>query len=326
MYCDKFCRPINYLRISVTDRCNLRCIYCMPAAGIPLYNRKEILTYEEIARLARLATSLGITKIRLTGGEPLTRQGLVDLVRMLALLPSLDDLSLTTNGTLLAGAAAALAEAGLRRVNISLDTMRSDRFSTLTRGGELKQVLAGIKRAEEVGLAPVKINTVVIRAVNDDEIGDFARRTITDGWHVRFIEIMPIGKGSPWLTSRYVSAEEIRCRIEEQLGSLQPVSPVDGGPARYWRIPKAQGTIGFISPVSDYFCRDCNRLRLTADGRLLPCLLADCEIELLPLLRQGGSDDQLQARFLQAITAKPQGHRLDEYITPCSRSMSRTGG
>lgn len=298
----------------------------MPAAGIPLHNRKEILTYEEIVHLSRIATSLGITKIRLTGGEPLTRQGVVDLVRMLALLPSLDDLSLTTNGTLLVGAAAALAKAGLRRVNISLDTMRSDRFSSLTRGGKLKQVLAGIERAQEVGLTPVKINTVVMRAINDDEVDDFALRTITDGWHVRFIEIMPIGKGSPWLASRHVSTEEIRCQIEKRLGLLQPVLPVDGGPARCWRVPEALGTIGFISPVSDYFCQNCNRLRLTADGRLLPCLLADREIELLPLLRQGGNDEQLRARFLQAITAKPQGHRLDECIIPGSRLMSRTGG
>lgn len=326
MHYDEFYRLINYLRISVTDRCNLRCIYCMPATGIPLYDRKEILTYEEIARLARLATKLGLTKIRLTGGEPLTRQGLVGLVRMLAILPSVDDLSLTTNGTLLAGAAAALAKAGLNRVNISLDTMRSDRFSALTRGGELKQALAGIDKAKEVGLDPVKINTVVIRSINDDEIGDFSKRTITDGWHVRFIEVMPIGKASPWLINKYVSAEEIRSRIENQLGSLQPVAPVDGGPARYWRFPEAEGTIGFISPVSNNFCQNCNRLRLTADGRLIPCLLADSEVELLPLLRQGGSDDQLQSRFLQAITAKPKGHGLDAHITPCSRLMSRTGG
>ncbi|MCI2425585.1 GTP 3',8-cyclase MoaA [Candidatus Acetothermia bacterium] len=326
MYCDKFCRPINYLRISVTDRCNLRCIYCVPATGIPLHNRNEILTYEEIVRLSRLATRLGITKIRLTGGEPLTRRGLVDLVRMLALLPLLDDLSLTTNGTLLARTAAALAEAGLCRVNISLDTMRPDRFSTLTRGGALKQVLTGIERAQEAGLTPVKINMVVMRAINDDEIDDFARRTITDGWHVRFIEIMPIGKETPWLTSRYVSTEEVRCRIEERLGLLQPVLLDDGGPARYWQIPEAQGTIGFISPISDYFCLDCNRLRMTADGRLLPCLFSDHEIELLPLLRQGGNDEQLQARFVQAITAKPPGHQLDKQITPCRRLMSRTGG
>ncbi len=326
LQCDSLHRPISYLRVSVTDRCNLRCVYCMPEEGIPLQSHEDILRYEEIARLVRVAVGLGITKVRLTGGEPLARAGLVGLVRMLAGIPGLEDLAMTTNGTLLAGQAVALAEAGLKRVNISLDTMRPDRLRTITRRGRLEDVLAGINAAQQAGLTPTKINMVVVRELNDDEVVDFARRTLTDGWHVRFIEVMPLGQGMCGAAGEYVPTGETRAMIEEALGPLQPAALMGNGPARYWRLARAEGTIGFISPLSEHFCALCNRLRLTADGRLLPCLLSDGEIDLRRPLRQGADDEALRELFLQAIAAKPEGQRLGERVIPRGRLMSRTGG
>lgn len=324
--CDQLGRPISYLRVSVTDRCNLRCVYCMPEEGVPLHSHEEILRYEEIARIVRVAAELGISKVRLTGGEPLVRLGLVELVRMIAAIPGVDDLSMTTNGILLAKYALPLAQAGLRRVNVSLDTFRPDRFRSITRVGKLEDVLEGIAAAHQAGLRPVKINMVVVRGLNDDEIVDFARRTVEDGWHVRFIEIMPLGAGGLWAGNGYVSSAEIRRAIEEALGPLEAAALDGNGPARYWRLGNAEGTIGFISPVSEHFCQGCNRLRLTADGRLLPCLLSEAEIDLRAPLRQGCDDDELRELFRSAIRAKPRGHRLAEQRVPQARLMSQTGG
>jgi cyclic pyranopterin phosphate synthase len=250
---DSFLRPIEYLRVSVTDRCNLRCVYCMPPEGVPQCPHDAILRYEEIEIIVRAAAELGIHKVRLTGGEPLARLGLSDLVRRLAAIPGIDDLSMTTNGTLLARHAQELKDAGLKRVNISLDTLRPDRFTAITRRGRLEDALAGIEAAHRVGLEPVKLNMVVMRGVNDDEVVDMARKTISDGWQVRFIEWMPVGESGGDLTgestAQGVMAAEIRATIEATLGPLEPASvDVGGGPARYYRLPGASGTVWLHHP------------------------------------------------------------------------------
>jgi len=324
---DDFGRAINYLRVSVTDRCNLRCVYCMPAEGIEKRPHSDILRYEELALIIRAAAGLGICKVRLTGGEPLARLGLVDFVRLIAAIPGIDDLSMTTNGTLLAHHAAALTGAGLHRVNISLDTLRADRFQYITRRGRLDDVWAGIDAARAAGLSPIKLNMVVIRGVNDDEVTDFARRTQTDGWHVRYIEWMPVGIGLDWSGNGVVSIPEIRARIEADCGPLEPVHWLPGnGPARYYRLPGAQGTLGFIGALSNHFCASCNRLRLTADGHLRPCLMNAREIDLSTPLRAGADLETIQALLATAIQSKPEGHRLGEQPSPRDRMMSQIGG
>jgi len=322
---DSFQRPINYLRISVTDRCNLRCVYCMPEDGVNLMSHGDILTYEEIYTVANVAAQLGINKIRITGGEPLVRTGVADLVKMLAGIDTIDDISLTTNGILLARYATELKEAGLRRVNISLDTLRPERFRQITRCGELEDTLRGIEAAHTAGLDPVKINVVVMAGVNDDELPDFARKTINDGWHVRFIEHMPVNGEEP-IATRLFAVSEMRKRIES-LGALEPWKvDVGNGPARYFRLPGANGTIGFITPVTEHFCYQCNRLRLTADGKLRPCLLSEEEIDLREPLRRGGSAEDLKELIEQAIARKPQGHHLAEGKKRNGRPFSQVGG
>jgi cyclic pyranopterin phosphate synthase len=322
---DSFQRPINYLRISVTDRCNLRCVYCMPEEGVTLMSHKDILTYEEIYTVAKVAAGMGINKVRLTGGEPLVRLALADLVKMLAGIEGIDDLSLTTNGILLAQHAAALKKAGLHRVNISLDTLKPERFRLITRCGELEDTLKGIAAAHVVGLEPVKINMVVMAGVNDDELIDFARKTIDNGWHVRFIEHMPVIADDPTF-SRLFSVKEMRKRIET-LGKLEPWKvDVGNGPAKYFRLPGAKGTIGFITPVTEHFCFRCNRLRLTADGKLRPCLLSEEEIDLKETLRSGASPDGIKYLIEKAIAAKPEKHYLAEGKKQKGRPFSQVGG
>jgi cyclic pyranopterin phosphate synthase len=335
--CDSYQRPIQYLRISVTDRCNLRCVYCMPSEGVDSCSHLDILRYEEIETIVRAAAGLGISKIRLTGGEPLVRLGIVDLVHMLSRVPGVDDLSMTTNGTLLARCAQELAGAGLRRVNVSLDTLRPERFQAITRLGRLEDALAGIEAARCAGLEPVKVNAVVIRGLNDDEVVDLARRSIDEAWNVRFIEWMPVGDeaipgvggaaaADNW-RMRVVTAEQMREQIEVALGALIPAQMDAGaGPARYYRLAGAQGTIGFITAVSEHFCHHCNRLRLTADGQLRPCLLSDQEFDLRTPLRQGANVDQVQELLLAAIGRKPQQHHLDERLEARGRVMSQIGG
>jgi len=283
----------------------------------------DVLRYEEIDLVARAAAELGITKLRLTGGEPLVRAGLTDLVAMLARIKGIDDISMTTNGVLLERYAVALKKAGLHRVNISLDSLRPERFHKITRMGKLDDVLNGMEAAKEVGLNPVKINMVVIRGTNDDEISHFALLTVSDAWHVRFIEFMPFmekGKKNRLL----VPVSEIMERIEA-LGKLEPSLPNGVGPARYYRFPGAKGTIGFISPVTDCFCQACNRLRLTADGKLRPCLFSDDEIDLRGPLRQGATVGEIKRLIRQAVAAKPERHKLIAGVT-CERFMSQIGG
>ena len=326
-YSDNFNRPISYLRVSVTDRCNLRCVYCMPAGGVPWRPHGEILRYEEIETVVRAAAELGISKIRLTGGEPLVRKGLVDLVSMIACIPGIDDLAMTTNGTLLALYAEELKAAGLKRVNVSLDTLMPERFRTITRLGRLSDTLGGIAAAKEAGLVPVKVNTVVIRGLNDDEVADFARLTHAPDWHVRFIEVMPVGDNSGWAGNGYVPMDEVRETIERELGELRPVKLAGGGgPARYYRLAGAQGTVGFITPISQHFCYRCNRLRLTADGKLRPCLLSDSEIDLRTPLRQGATIKEIKRLIVEAVCAKPERHHLSEQVIPQGRTMSEIGG
>ena len=333
---DPFNRPINYLRISVTDRCNLRCIYCLPAEGIRLLPHSEILTYEEITTIAGLAAELGINKLRLTGGEPLVRAKLPDLVAMLAEIDTIDDISLTTNGTLLKDYASELKQAGLKRVNISLDSLSQDKFEHITRHRKLSEVLQGIEAAKACGLNPVKINMVVMRGINDDEIVDFANLTIAEGWHVRFIELMPFAADNPPeghstggktnLHPQFMPAQEIKERLSS-LGKLEPCLLIIGnGPAKYFRFPQANGSIGFITPVSQHFCFDCNRLRLTAEGKLRPCLLSDEEIDLRQPLRHGASPKKLKQVITEAIRRKPGKHHLSQGPIPKKRLMSQVGG
>jgi cyclic pyranopterin phosphate synthase len=322
-------RKINYLRISITDRCNLRCLYCMPQEGVSQFGHSEVLSYEEIVRVAAIAARRGISKIRITGGEPLVRKGAVHLVSELAKIPGIRDLSMTTNGLLLENYAADLRRAGLQRVNISMDSLNPEKYRRITRGGNLSQVREGIAAARRVGLNPIKINIVAIAGFNDDEILDFARLTLNEDLQVRFIEFMPVGESSEWSPDRSLPAAEVRRRIE----SLAPLSPFENGrncsdgPARLFKLPGAAGSIGLISPVSDHFCASCNRLRLTADGKLKTCLFADEEVELKSLIRQGSGDEALEKILVQAISKKPwrQG-TIIAGMKRCQRPMVKIGG
>ncbi len=321
---DSWQRQINYLRISVTDRCNLRCIYCS-AQPIAYFSHDDVLRYEEIYRVAQAAASLGISKVRLTGGEPLVRLNLDKLVEMLSQIEGIDDVSLTTNGVLLSKYAVELKEAGLKRVNVSLDTLKEDRFKQITGGGKLEDVLSGIETAKKAGLNPVKINMVVLRGINDDETINFARMSTSQGWHVRFIEFMPfeVPKARALDT---VSTQEVRECIQS-LGKLEPYTgKVGNGPARYYRLPGADGTIGFISPMTEHFCHTCNRLRLTSDGQLRPCLLDDDEVNLRGSLRNGASIDKLKQLIQQAVGIKRERHHLSEGLIQGGRPMCQIGG
>ena len=322
---DSFQRPINYLRISVTDRCNLRCAYCMPAEGVSLMSHSDILSYEEIYTIVKTAAELGINKVRLTGGEPLVRDGLPELLRMLRGIDIIDDISLTTNGTMLAQYAAELKRAGLQRVNISLDTLKADRFESITRCGNLEDTLSGIEAAKSAGLNPVKINVVVMSGINDDELPDFAAKTINEGWHVRFIELMPLSGDEP-VVSKLVSVSDMKRRLDP-LGKMEPCRvSVGNGPAKYFYLPNATGTIGFITPVTEHFCYYCNRLRLTADGKLRLCLLSEEEIDLREPLRSGASSAELKSLIEEAIARKPLGHHLAGGSAHKGRPFSQVGG
>ena len=331
---DPFKRVISYLRISVTDRCNLRCVYCMPEAGIKFVPREQILTLEEIARIVRIAAGMGLRRVRLTGGEPLVRNGISQLVRWIAETPGIEDISLTTNGMVLAAYAEELARAGLKRVNVSLDTLRPDRFREITRHGDVAAVHEGIAAARAAGLSPIKINVVVMREVNDDEAADIARTTLEEDWEVRFIELMPFMDEQETcikdtsLVLGFVPTQEVRRQIEAALGPLEPAATKSGGgPAQYFRLPGAKGLIGFISPLTEHqFCAGCNRMRLTAEGQIRPCLLTDHEVDLKETLRSGGSDDDLRARILLALETKPDAHHLWDGNRPKWRKMIQIGG
>ena len=324
---DGFDRRIDYLRISITDHCNLNCLYCAPFGGRRKLNHSEVLSYEEIRRVVEAAVQAGISKVRITGGEPLMRRRVVELCRMLASLEGLESLSLTTNGILLQELAQPLFEAGVRRVNVSLDTLRPERFRKITGHNLLSQVLAGIQRAEEVGLRPVKINTVVMRGINKDEVEDLARLTLEKPYHVRFIEFMPTN-GLRGHESLFVPIEEI-VKMVNKVGepSLEPA--LDSfGPARLCTLPGGVGMVGFIAPLSWHFCGSCNRLRLTADGKLRTCLFSEEEIDIKRSLRTGASIEELANIFRLAATKKPHGHRLEcsDVERHLGRDMQAIGG
>ncbi len=318
---DTLGRNINYLRISVTDRCNLRCMYCMPEEGICKKEHQDILSLEEIFEVVKSCSELGVNKVRITGGEPLVRIGLTNLIEKISKLENIKDLALTTNGILLERYAKELKEAGLKRVNISLDTLNKEKYSYITRGGKLDDVLRGIKAAERVGMKPIKLNTVLIGGFNDDEIEDFIDLTIKSPIEVRFIELMPLGQASIWAKKNFVSNSVILDRSKE----LTLVTSDDpSSPATYYKLPGAMGKVGLINPISHAFCGNCNRIRLTADGKLKPCLHSDEEIDVLDVIRNKGN---LQDTIVQAINQKPVQHSLNSKgSNPIKRDMYRIGG
>ncbi len=331
---DSFNRSIDYLRISITDRCNLRCIYCMPEKGVESIPHDSILSLEEFARIIKVLSSAGIKHVRFTGGEPLVRKGLVSLVEQTAAIEGIESVALTTNAILFPSMAKDLKKAGLSRVNISLDTLDEDQYRFITRRGNLHDALHGIQSALEYDFSPVKLNTVVVRSLEQDLLS-FAKLTIDQPLHVRFIEYMPVGEGLScggcgWGIEEVIPAQEILTTInqnaqKEGLGTLQPLhenKPVGWGPATYYKLPNAQGSIGVISAISNHFCASCNRLRLTSDGKLKPCLFSDVEYDLRKAVRTGSDEDILNI-FSQAIATKPEGH---QQRIGTKRMMSQVGG
>ena len=323
---DAYGRQMSYLRISLTDRCNFRCLYCMPAMGMIFQPREEMLTDEELLRSVGLAAKIGFTKLRLTGGEPTIRPHLVELVREMKRFPGIEEISMTTNALLLSRKAEDLKRAGLDRINVSLDTLDPEKFKLMTRGGRLDLVWAGLEAAESVGLTPIKINAVVIKGQNEHDVADLARLTLDRAWQVRFLEMMPMeGVGAVYDES-LVTSQATQDRLEAVYGPLEKIEVPPGDPARVWKIPGAKGTIGFISPITEPFCSDCNRVRLTADGKLRLCLLRNDEIDLRDRMRAGASDEELERDLLGGIWRKPWGHGLAEGDRNIGRGMSQIGG
>ena len=324
---DAFRRPITYLRISVTDRCNLRCVYCMPEAGLAWIPKPDVLTYEEIVEIVRAAASVGVSSVRLTGGEPLVRRELVRLVEGLHAIDGIDDIALSTNGLLLADLAQPLRDAGLRRVNVSLDTLDPQRFAAIARRPGLDRVLAGIDAALAAGLEPVKINCVLIRGTNDDELEAFAQLTRDRAVHVRFIEVMPVHENLAMQAASWVSSDEVLARLSA-LGELHAVHDLHGnGPARMFAYDGAAGTIGVISPLAHDYCETCNRVRLSADGQLKLCLFGDHAIDLRTPLRAGGGEAAIVALLRGAMHVKPERHHLVLGETSAAmRAFSEIGG
>jgi cyclic pyranopterin phosphate synthase len=327
---DRFGREIDYLRLSLIDHCNLRCVYCMPLRGLSFVPSPELLSCAEIEAVVRAAVAVGFRKFRLTGGEPTLRSDLVEIVARIAAIDGVADLAMTTNGILLPRLARPLRAAGLRRLNIHLDTLDHERLQKLMRFASLAEIEAGIAAAEEAGLLPIKINCTVTRDHNDTDVVDLARRALDGHWHVRFIELMPLGGGEPEhaALSQFVPTAETKARIEAELGALEPL-PVEGASdeARNYRFARGgDGVVGFISPVSAPYCGACNRMRLTADGKLHLCLLNDDELDVKGPLRAGGGVAEIQEILAKAVRSKPMGHRLDEGVSTRTRSMFQIGG
>ena len=326
---DRFGREIDYLRISVIDHCNLRCVYCMPIRGLSFIPSTELLTAAEIETVARAALSVGFRKFRLTGGEPTLRPDLLEIVGRIASLEGVADVAMTTNAILLPRLAQPLADAGLRRINIHVDTLNPERLKRIMRFGTLEEIEAGIAAAEAAGLLPIKVNAVVTRDYNDMDVVEMARRALEREWHVRFIELMPLGGGETAHLSlaQFVPSRETRQRIEAELGPLLPVSaasPADE--SRNYRFEAGRGIVGFISPVSEPYCGSCNRMRLTADGRFHLCLLNDDEMDVKGALRAGGGIPEVAAILRKAVGLKPTGHRLEEGVSTEDRQMFQLGG
>ncbi len=322
---DSYGRNIHYLRISLTDRCNLRCVYCMPA-DMKFEPQEHLLSDDELLRLVRIATTVGFDRVRLTGGEPTVRPHLVELVGGIAALPSIKEIAMTTNALRLEKLAEPLSKVGLKRVNISIDTLDAERFHKMTRFGKLEQVWRGILAAERAGLNPIKLNAVVIRGYNEDDIVDLARLTLDHAWDMRFIEVMPLGAIADFQMDSVVPVAEMKLRIESACGPLEEITWDGHNPARPFRLHGGKGTIGFISSVTQPFCAGCDRMRLSSDGRLRLCLLRDDEVDLLTPLRAGASDEELRALMTNGVFNKPWGHGLAEHVIAESRVMSQIGG
>ena len=317
---DRFGRTINYLRISITDLCNLRCVYCMPPDGVVKRKQGHSISFEAIERAVQAAVGLGIAKIRLTGGEPLVRKGIVSLVEKLASIEGVEDLAMTTNGLLLGTYAKELKEAGLTRVNISLDTFSPEKFANITRGGDISQVMQGIEAALSCGFHPLKINTVVMKGFNEDELLDFAKLTMEYPIDVRFIEYMPIGCASEEMPYGFVPKQEMKKKMEGLIPAFEK-----GSVAQYYRFAEGKGKVGFISAMSDHFCAQCNKIRLTSDGKLKPCLHSNLEIDMMDVLNHGTAE-QIQRTLEWGIMNKIEKHELNHGASPIKRGMNRIGG
>ena len=322
---DSYGRHIRYLRISLTDVCNLRCVYCMPEQ-MKFQPRHEIMSDDEIIFLVQVGASLGVNKIRLTGGEPTVRPNIVELVGRMAAVPGIKDLAMTTNAVLLDELAQPLADAGLNRVNISIDTIDAEKFKNITRWGDIDTVWRGIRAAEAAGLAPLKLNCVVVRNFNTEDVIDLARLTMDNDWEVRYIEMMPFGEISDFQQTNVVSFREIRAMVEEVFGPLDEVGYDFVDPSRPFRIPGARGALGFISSVTEPFCQGCGRVRLTADGKLRLCLLRDNEVDLLTPLRSGASFEEMRTLMRDGAYHKPWGHGLGDGVIAENRAMNQIGG
>lgn len=322
---DQFGRSIEYLRISVTDRCNFRCVYCMPLEGLDWLPKSDILSYEEITAVVRQLAPLGLRRLRITGGEPTIRPDLDRLVAMLKAVPGVEDIALSTNGVRLPAMAQALVAAGLDRVNISIDSLRPERIRQIARRDLKFDPIASLRSAIDAGLDPVKFNMVVMRGINDDEIGDFARLAVDHALHVRFIELMPVGEMAGLTFEHVVPSAEVLERAAAAVGPLEPAAgPARGnGPARYYRTAGGAGTIGVITPMSHTYCDTCNRVRLTADGRLRTCLYGDHEVNLRDPLRAG---EALGPLFERALAAKPREHHLLQLKVGGLKALSQVGG
>jgi GTP 3',8-cyclase len=319
-------RTIDYIRISVTDRCNLRCVYCMPEEGVDLLKHQQMMSFEEIYNLVKALVPSGIKKIRLTGGEPLVRSGIESLIRMLRSIPEIEDITLTTNGILLEEMAEGLKAAGLTRVNVSLDSLEESRFKQITRWGNLDKVLKGIDKAIETGLKPVKINVVAIKGFNDDEFVNFVEYAYNKEVQVRFIELMPIGESDDEAILKHYPIDKIKELIETKY-QLEETSDIKtNGPAENYKIIGGKGSVGFIGALSHKFCSTCNRLRVTSDGKIRPCLYIDKEYDVLKHIREGASADELRAFVEEIILGKPEGHNMEEGWGNQRRKMSQIGG
>ncbi|MGI6683952.1 MAG: GTP 3',8-cyclase MoaA [Bacillota bacterium] len=320
MLIDKYQRTIDYLRISVTDKCNLRCRYCMPETGVDIKSHEGILRWEELLLMVKAFHDEGVDRVRITGGEPLVRKGLISFIQDISML-GLKEISITTNGILLKKMARELKDAGISRVNISLDSLDKDKYAWITRGGDIKKVFQGIEAAFQAGLEPVKLNTVVVKGFNEDEVVGLARLTKDQPLHVRFIELMPVGTGSIWGEDSFVSNDETMHQIKK-LGQLRPAELIGNGPAEKWQIDGFQGTIGFISAISQQICQRCNRVRLTADGKIYPCLHGSYAVNCFNALRNKESQENIKKLVRQALDMKPREHNLGTQ----GRMMSTIGG
>lgn len=319
-------RKIDYLRISITDRCNLRCKYCMPPQGIEAKKKDRLLNYEQIVKIVSAGVETGIRKVRITGGEPLVRSEIINLIQMLSKISDLEEISMTTNGVLLAEYAKSLKEAGLDRVNISLDTLDRVKYREITNKDNFDKVIRGLKEVLKLGFDPVKINTVVMKGVNDNELMDFVDLSYNQPLHVRFIEFMPLGASKEQYQARYISLQDLKEKIRSKV-DLTPVTLEGNGPANYFSIPKGKGTLGFINPISHKFCSDCNRLRLTADGKLIPCLDANVEVDLNDHEDKEFKSDNIKLKFNKAVRLKPSNHNFNNITQSISdRKMSQLGG